>query len=67
MLSVSIIIQQTYLLQEPSPLLVKASEESLYDGEESRDTLLDASFDHINATIEETPVVPVEKPTKRVN
>ena len=54
-------------IQEPSPLLVKASEESLYDGEESRDTFMDASFDHLNTSIEDTPVVVPEKPTKRVN
>ena len=44
---------------------MKASEDSVYDGEESRDTLLDASFDAINTTVEETPVVP-ETTKKRV-
>ena len=46
--------------------MMKTGEDSMYDGEESRDTLLDASFDAVNTSVvEETPVVP-EKPAKKV-
>ncbi|KAH3817109.1 hypothetical protein DPMN_118638 [Dreissena polymorpha] len=38
------------MCQEPSPLLVKASEDSAYDGEESRDTFMTDPLDETGNT-----------------
>ncbi|KAL3851885.1 hypothetical protein ACJMK2_015582 [Sinanodonta woodiana] len=54
------------VVQEPSPLLMKVSEESVADTDEIQDAVVSTASELLNTSMEETPL-PVEKSQKKVS